>query len=81
MNIEEQLKNETKKWKKRIESELKRVKAADKNGEHALENVKAYVRDSQYFLEKNDLTRAFEAIIWAWAVLIVKTEDKIIYKS
>ena len=32
-----------------------------------MENVSAYIRDCQYFLDKNDLIRAFEAIIWAWA--------------
>jgi len=33
----------------------------------ALKNIDAYLSDSKYFLEKNDLIRAFEAVIWAWA--------------
>jgi len=32
-----------------------------------MENISAYIRDCQYFLEKDDPIRAFEAVIWAWA--------------
>ncbi len=63
--LEKELRAETLKWLNRIEVEIKRV---DGDSEF-LENIKAYISDSKYFLEKNDLIRAFECIVWAWAWL------------
>ncbi len=34
-----------------------------------LDNIKAYISDSRYFMEKGDFVRAFECVIWAWAWL------------
>ncbi|MBL7160709.1 MAG: DUF357 domain-containing protein [Candidatus Aenigmarchaeota archaeon] len=33
-----------------------------------LENVHAYVSDCKHFLEKCDLVRAFEAVIYVWGI-------------
>lgn len=61
--LEEDLRAETVKWQKKAEELYEKV-----SGEREfLENVSAYIRDCQYFLEKEDLIRAFEAVIWAWA--------------
>jgi len=61
--LEEDLRAETVKWQKKAEDLYENVSG---DGEF-LENVCAYIRDCQYFLEKDDLIRAFEAVIWAWA--------------
>ncbi|MEM0503223.1 MAG: DUF357 domain-containing protein [Archaeoglobaceae archaeon] len=63
MNLEEELKKETKKWLERLEEKLKEI-----NGDKRfVENIVAYAKDCRYFLEKYDLIRAFECIVWAWA--------------
>jgi len=54
---------ETMKWQAKAEDLCSRVNG---DGEF-LENISAYIRDSQFFLDKGDLIRAFEAVIWAWA--------------
>ncbi|MDD1749139.1 MAG: DUF357 domain-containing protein [Methanothrix sp.] len=61
--LEEDLRAETVKWQKKAQDLYVKVSG---DGEF-LENVSAYIRDCQYFLEKGDLIRAFEAVIWAWA--------------
>jgi len=71
MGLESELRKEIKKWTERIEKELEKVKTEDKR---FLANIRAYVKDSKYFLEKNDLIRSFEAIIWAWAWLEIGRE-------
>jgi len=34
-----------------------------------LENIRAYIKDAEYFLKQEMLIEAFEAVIWAWAWL------------
>ena len=67
--VEEELLNETLKWLRRIEKEIKTVKFGDKEGREFFENVKAYVKDAHHFLKEKDLIRAFECVVWAWAWL------------
>lgn len=67
MGLEDSLVNEINKWAKKIEKETEGIKIKDKNKEHFLSNIQAYIKDSKYFLEKGDLIRSFEAIIWAWS--------------
>ncbi len=69
MGEKEELMRETIKWLKRIKEKLKTVHACDERGEEIIKNVKAYVSDTEYFLNKGDLVRAFECIVWAWAWL------------
>ncbi|MCK5234774.1 MAG: DUF357 domain-containing protein [Candidatus Aenigmarchaeota archaeon] len=69
MGVDEQLKTETLKWLEKCREEVVRVKASGPKGEEFLVNIKAYVSDTGHFLEKDDLVRAFEAIVWAWAWL------------
>lgn len=69
MGVDEQLKAETLKWLGKCGEEVVKVKASDPKGEEFLVNIKAYVSDTGHFLDKGDLVRAFEAIVWAWAWL------------
>uniref|UniRef100_A0A7C3YFH7 DUF357 domain-containing protein n=1 Tax=Geoglobus ahangari TaxID=113653 RepID=A0A7C3YFH7_9EURY len=63
MSVEDELRRETIKW-------LERIEKLDFDGDKDfVENVRAYISDSRYFLEKNDLIRAFECVVWAWAWL------------
>lgn len=54
--LEEDLRAETVKWQKKAQDLYENVSG---DGEF-LENIFAYIRDCQYFLEKGDLIRAFE---------------------
>ncbi len=62
-----QIKEETEKWLAKIRTVEGEI-AAEGRGEEFLKNMKAYVSDSMHFLEKGDLVRAFECVIWAWAI-------------
>jgi hypothetical protein len=59
----EELKKETEKWLKRA----KEVRKGVEGDKDFLKNIDAYLSDTTYFLEKHDLIRAFEAVIWAWS--------------
>ncbi len=63
MTIEDELKSETLRW-------LEKIEFIEFKGEKEfVENIKAYISDSKFFLKKGDLIRAFECVIWAWAWL------------
>jgi hypothetical protein len=68
MDTEKQLIEETIKWKARIEEELAKAEPKSERGKEFLSNISAYVKDSGSFMEKKDFVRAFEAVIWAWAI-------------
>ena len=68
METEQTLKKETRKWLLRIEREIKKLEPSGQRGGEFLENIRAYMKDSGYFLEKGDLVRSFECVIWAWAI-------------
>ncbi len=72
------LKKEVEKWLEKIEKEIKGVRVLDKTRSGFLKNINAYIKDCKYFLEKGDLIRAFEAIIWAWSWLEIGKELKIL---
>lgn len=65
--LEDNLRNETLKWLERIEKE--RMEPKTPQGKEAMTNISAYIKDSRHFLEKHDLIRAFECVIWAWAFM------------
>ncbi len=77
-DIAEELRNETIKWLERIKDKIRHVKAVDKRGEEFLRNIEAYISDSEYFLKKEDLVRAFECVVWAWAWLEIGLNIKIL---
>jgi hypothetical protein len=76
-SLEQDLRAETKKWLERAEELFCKVSG----DEHILENVSAYIRDSHYFLEKGDLIRAFEAVVWAWAWMEIGLEKKLLQQQ
>ncbi len=63
MKVEEELKAETIKWLDKID------KVRISGNSEFVKNIEAYINDSRYFLEKDDLVRAFECVVWAWAWL------------
>ena len=82
MSLEDDLRKETEKWTRKIKKEMKSVKAVkkpkDEKKSRFLENIKAYIKDSEHFTGKGDLIRAFEAIVWAWAWLEILREMEIL---
>ena len=71
MDISESLKRETEKWLEKLEKEMKKANNTTKNKqiENELVNINAYISDCKHFLEKKDLVKAFEAIIYAWGIV------------
>ncbi|NYT02243.1 MAG: DUF357 domain-containing protein [Methanosarcinales archaeon] len=64
-DVAESLRSETVKWLGKAEERLSRISYS--GDREFLENIKAYISDAHYFMEQEDLVRAFEAVIWAWA--------------
>jgi uncharacterized protein len=62
-NLAEDLSAESRKWLERADALFCRLEGE----EGFLENISSYLSDSRYFLEKGDLIRAFESVVWAWA--------------
>ncbi len=71
------LRAETLKWLERAEELFSKISGEDS----FMENISAYISDSKYFLEKGDLIRAFEAVIWAWAWMEIGLETKRLKKK
>lgn len=69
-NLETGLREETLKWLGKAEDLFSDISG----DERFIENISAYISDSRYFLEKGDLIRAFEAVIWAWAWMEIGIE-------
>ena len=69
------LKAETEKWLARLRKErpgvkiIAKEKALEKAAREALKNMDAYIKDTNYFMQKGDFIRAFEAVVWAWGIL------------
>ena len=75
MAIDEDLRKETEKWLARIEEERKKIGSGD---DYIIKNIDAYISDSRHFMEKGDLIRAFEAVVWSWAYLEIGRQKKLI---
>lgn len=67
------LKEETEKWLSKLEPIAEKIKTEGRGAEF-LKNMNAYISDSKHFLKENDLIRAFECVIWAWAIYEICTE-------
>ena len=74
MSVETELTGEIKKWSKKLDGFFSSTRALDERGAKMLENIRAYRRDSNHFLEHGDLIKSFECLIWAWALLEVGRE-------
>lgn len=75
-NLRKDLEEETEKWLKRIKS--KDFEARNEESEEIVENIRAYVKDSEHFLEEEKLIEAFEAAIWAWSWYEIGVELELI---
>ncbi|MCQ4153303.1 MAG: DUF357 domain-containing protein [Archaeoglobales archaeon] len=72
-----ELKQETEKWLGRIKERIRHV-----DGERKfMENIRAYISDSEYFMSTSDFIRAFECVIWAWAWLEIGLEIGMLYEA
>ncbi len=78
-DLEKELLEETLKWLKRAEEAFSGIKST--SNPRFVENIEAYLKDSKYFLEKKDLIRAFECVIWAWAWMEIGEEVGLILRS
>jgi len=76
-NLDEDLSAETQKWLERADDLFSRLTGE----ERFMENISAYLSDSRYFLEKGDLIRAFESVIWAWAWMEIGLEMDILRET
>ncbi|MBI4154205.1 DUF357 domain-containing protein [Candidatus Woesearchaeota archaeon] len=81
MGIDEKLRRETEKWLKKIGDERKKIVLVDASRKSMIDDIDAYISDSQHFLNKNDLIRAFEAVVWSWAILEIGLELGVLKKS
>ena len=67
--MEDKLIEEIKKWTTKLDDALRTAKARNDRGDKMLSNIRAYCKDSGHFLERGDLIKSFECLIWAWAIL------------
>ncbi|MBI4170761.1 MAG: DUF357 domain-containing protein [Candidatus Aenigmarchaeota archaeon] len=81
MEIKEELEEETQKWLEKIKKERENIILSDSSREDFLENIDAYISDSEFFLEHEELIEAFEAVIWGWAMLELGQELGILEKN
>ena len=70
----EKLQEETLKMLERIEPMIRKIEVNSDKGEEMLTNMKAYISDSKHFLDEKDLIRAFESVVWSWAILEICEE-------
>jgi hypothetical protein len=68
------MREETIKMIEKIEPLIDKIEINGKKGEEMMENMKAYVSDSKHFLKNKNYLKAFEAIVWAWAILEICEE-------
>jgi hypothetical protein len=82
-NIGEDLRKETTKWLERAEQLICEIAIIGINSEHEyfMRNISAYISDSKYFLKEDDLIRAFESVVWAWAWIEIGLEMEILKKD
>ncbi|MCJ7444628.1 MAG: DUF357 domain-containing protein [Methanotrichaceae archaeon] len=82
-SLEKELENEILKWLERAERIVSKISPMgnEPEQERFLKNISAYIFDSKYFLEYDDLIRAFEAIVWAWAWIEIGLEIGILRRE
>ncbi|NYT00097.1 MAG: DUF357 domain-containing protein [Methanocellales archaeon] len=67
--LENKLDKEIEKWTYKLDEMLPITKTPTNEGKDLMEDIIAYRKDSEYFLEKGDIIKSFECLIWAWALL------------
>lgn len=78
MEIEKELIRQTEKMLKDIKEKRKNIHIIEEKKE-LLRNLDAYISDTQHFIDKQDLIRAFEAVVYAWGILETLEHAGIIY--
>jgi hypothetical protein len=73
----EKLRKETLKMLEKIKPLIDKIEIIDNRGEEMLTNMKAYMSDSRHFLNQKDFVKAFESIVWSWAILEICEELEI----
>jgi len=68
------MREETIKMLEKIEPLVDKIEVNGEKGDEMLENMKAYISDSRHFLGENNFLKAFEAAVWAWAILEICEE-------
>lgn len=71
MNTSEQLEKETEKWLEKLEKEIRKIdekEIKNKLVSEEIVNIRAYISDCKHFLEKKDIVKAFEAVMYAWGI-------------
>ena len=76
MDEKETLLEEINRWLPKCREEVKKIKKV--KDKEFFENVQAYISDAEHFLQRGDLVRAFEAIVWAWAWLEIGQRKKVL---
>lgn len=71
-STEQELINQTLRWLEKIKNI--EMEAVSEKGKEFLVNLDAYIHDSQYFFDKKDYVRSFEAVIWAWSIFELSKE-------
>lgn len=72
--LKNKLMKEIEKWTRKLDNRLPNLKAIDDSGEDLMENARAYRRDSEHFLKKNEPIKSYESLIWAWAFIEIGEE-------
>ena len=62
----------------KIEEERKKIRIEDGGKDYLVKNMDNYISDSKHFLQRGMLIEAFEAVIWAWSIMELLKELKII---
>ncbi|MEM5776884.1 MAG: DUF357 domain-containing protein [Candidatus Aenigmatarchaeota archaeon] len=61
-------KEEIEKWLIKLESKLNKTKLKDDTKKDFLNNIRAYVNDCKYWIDKGDYVKAWEVISFAWGL-------------
>jgi hypothetical protein len=69
METEKELVRQTEKMLGDIKKKRKKLKLVDKSKESIVKNLDAYISDTQHFIDKKDIIRAYEAVVYAWGIL------------
>ena len=65
-------------WLTKLKKKTEKTKPIGRKGKEFLNNIKAYIIDTKYFLEEGDYVKAWEAISFAWGLFEAGEELEIL---